>query len=99
MGNLRMSIALLSLMASVFGGVATAQIRPDGGARTTAPAVSSPTTAANNPAPKTVAKTAQPKRIARQQEADKSIDSRTVPARYRSSVPMEYLQYVPFDKK
>jgi hypothetical protein len=46
-----------------------------------------------------VAKTAQPKRIARQQEADKSIDSGAVPARYRRSVPMEYPLSVPFDKK
>jgi hypothetical protein len=36
--------------------------------------------------------------MTRQQEIDKSIDSGTVPKRYRSSVPKEYQQYVPFAK-
>jgi hypothetical protein len=30
------------------------------------------------------------------QEVDKSVDSGTVPAKYRSSVPKQYQQYVPF---
>jgi hypothetical protein len=38
------------------------------------------------------------KKMTRQQEIDKSIDSGTVPKRYRSSVPKEYQQYVPFAK-
>ena len=29
----------------------------------------------------------------------KSIDSGTVPSRYRSQVPKQYQQYVPFDKQ
>jgi hypothetical protein len=102
MMNLRISTTLLSLIASAFGGVATAQTTPNGGAPTTAPAASSPSTAPADPAPKTVAKTAdkaKPKRMTRQQEIDKSIDRGTVPARYRSSVPKEYQQYIPFDKK
>jgi hypothetical protein len=36
--------------------------------------------------------------MTRQQEIDKSIDSGTVPSRYRSRVPKEYQQYVPFSK-
>jgi hypothetical protein len=39
------------------------------------------------------------KRMTRQQEIDHSIESGTVPSRYRSSVPKEYQKYIPFDKK
>ena len=38
-------------------------------------------------------------KMTRQQEIDKSIDSGTVPARYRNSVPKEYQQYIPFEKR
>jgi hypothetical protein len=38
------------------------------------------------------------RRMTRQQEIDKSIDSGTVPSRYRSSVPKEYQHYIPFAK-
>jgi hypothetical protein len=37
--------------------------------------------------------------MTRQQEIDKSIDSGTVPGRYRSSVPKEYHHLIPFDKR
>ena len=37
--------------------------------------------------------------MTRQQEIDKSIESGTVPERYRRSVPKEYQQYIPFDKR
>ena len=36
--------------------------------------------------------------MTRQQEIDKSIDSGTVPSRYRKSVPKEYQHYIPFAK-
>jgi hypothetical protein len=39
------------------------------------------------------------KQLTRQQEIDRSIDRGTVPARYRSQVPREYQQYIPFDKR
>jgi outer membrane biosynthesis protein TonB len=39
------------------------------------------------------------KKMTRQQELDHSVDSGTVPARYRSSVPKEYHQYIPFAKQ
>lgn len=35
---------------------------------------------------------------ARRQEIERSIDSGTVPSRYRRSVPKEYQQYIPFSK-
>jgi hypothetical protein len=38
------------------------------------------------------------KKMTRKQEVDKSVESGTVPSRYRSSVPKEYQQYVPFAK-
>ena len=61
---------------------------------TAAPAATAPATAQNDqPAKKkTTAK------MTRQQEIDKSIDSGTVPARYRKQVPKEYQQYIPFSK-
>jgi hypothetical protein len=37
--------------------------------------------------------------MTRQQEIDHSIDNGTVPARYRSSVPKQYQQYIPFEKQ
>jgi hypothetical protein len=36
--------------------------------------------------------------ITRRHEIEKSIESGTVPSRYRSSVPKEYQQYIPFSK-
>ena len=38
-------------------------------------------------------------RMTREQELNHSIDTGTVPSRYRSQVPKEYQQYVPFDKR
>jgi hypothetical protein len=37
-------------------------------------------------------------KMTRQQEIDKSIDSGTVPSRYRKQVPKEYQRYIPFSK-
>jgi hypothetical protein len=52
-----------------------------------------PTRNADAPKKKKAAK------MTRQQEIDKSVDRGTVPARYRNSVPKQYQQYVPFDKR
>lgn len=38
------------------------------------------------------------KKKPRKSEVDRSVDNGTVPARYRSRVPKEYQQYVPFEK-
>jgi hypothetical protein len=94
-----------SAVALVFlpAGVALAQGTPSGG---TAPAATS--TAApearvpENTAPekeKAAPKKKKPAKMTRQQEIDRSIDRGTVPARYRNSVPKEYHQYIPFDKR
>ena len=89
-------------------GVALAQGTPSGG---TAPAATS-TAAPEAKAPESVApestapekekvtpKKKKPAKMTRQQEIDRSVDRGTVPARYRNSVPKEYHQYIPFDKR
>ena len=81
-------------------GVALAQGAPSGG---TAPAATSTAAPApENTAPvqdKAAPKKKKPAKMTRQQEIDRSVDRGTVPARYRNSVPKEYHQYIPFDKR
>jgi hypothetical protein len=93
------TIALMSLPASIV----LAQTTPNTGtttaappAATMAPPATSDTTAAEPVKP---AKKKPAKKMTRQQEIDKSIDSGTVPARYRSSVPKQYHHLIPFDKR
>jgi hypothetical protein len=96
-----------------FPAVALAQTTPDSTApaATTAPATTTAPAATTTSTPPSSAQTdttekASPKKkkpaakkMTRQQEIDHSIDSGTVPSRYRSSVPKEYQQYIPFDKR
>ena len=86
-------------------GVALAQGAPSGG---TAPEAKVPENkasenkASESTAPekeKAAPKKKKPARMTRQQEIDRSVDRGTVPARYRNSVPKEYHQYIPFDKR
>jgi hypothetical protein len=80
-------------------GVALAQGTPSGGTATPeASSAAAPETAAPEKG-KAAPKKKKPARMTRQQEIDRSIDRGTVPARYRSSVPKEYHQYIPFDKR
>jgi cell division septation protein DedD len=67
---------------------------PPAAATTAAPAA---TTTAAEPAKPTKKKAA--KKMTRQQEIDKSIDTGTVPARYRTQVPKQYHHLIPFDKR
>jgi len=72
-----------------------------------AAAPATPTTTPTAATPATTTTTAEPAKgskkkaakMTRQREIDKSIDSGTVPARYRKSVPKEYQQYIPFEKQ
>jgi hypothetical protein len=95
-------------------GVALAQGAPGGGTApaatsTTAPEPKAPenkappeNTARENTAAekeKAAPKKKKPAKMTRQQEIDRSVDRGTVPARYRNSVPKEYHQYIPFDKR
>jgi hypothetical protein len=90
------TIALVSLPA----GIVLAQTTPNAGTgtATTAPAAKTETTTAE-PAKSANKKPAKKKKMTRRQEIDKSIDSGTVPSRYRSSIPKRYHQYIPFDKR
>jgi hypothetical protein len=65
-------------------------------ATTTTPSTTSAATTSEPAAPKKKKKTAK---VTRQQEIDKSVESGTVPARYRNSVPKQYQQYIPFEKQ
>ena len=79
--------------------VALAQGAPGG---EPAAAATSSTTAPEEPAPekaKAPPRKKKPARMTRQQEIDRSIERGTVPARYRNSVPKEYHQYIPFDRR
>ena len=97
------SAALVFLPA----GVALAQGTPSGAAPSaTSTAAPEPKATENkateNTAPekeKAAPKKKKPARMTRQQEIDRSVDRGTVPARYRNSVPKEYHQYIPFDKR
>jgi hypothetical protein len=73
---------------------APAATTPAPAATTSAPAATAPATTQNDQP----AKKKQTAKMTRQQEIDKSIDSGTVPSRYRKQVPKEYQQYIPFSK-
>ncbi len=75
---------------------ATTAAQTPAAAAAAAPAAKTETTTTEPAKP---AKKNAPKKMTRQQEIDKSIDSGTVPARYRSSVPKEYHHLIPFDKR
>jgi hypothetical protein len=99
-----------SAAALVFlpAGVAVAQGASGGGTAPAATSAAAPetkapeNTAAESTAPekeKAAPKKKKPARMTRQQEIERSVDRGTVPARYRNSVPKEYHQYIPFDKR
>jgi hypothetical protein len=79
---------------------ATAPSAATAPAATTTPAAPAAATAETTTTEPAKPKKKKPaKRLTRQQEIDRSIDRGTVPARYRSQVPREYQQYIPFDKR
>jgi hypothetical protein len=90
--------ASLAALISLPAGVALAQSAPNSGTGTTTAAPST-TAAETAEKEKPATRKKKPAKMTRQQEIDRSIDRGTVPARYRSSVPKEYQQYIPFDKR
>jgi hypothetical protein len=86
-------------------GVALAQGAPSSGPAPASPAAPEAKVPENKapenvvPEKKAGSKKKKPTRMTRQQEIDRSVDRGTVPARYRNSVPKEYHQYIPFDKR
>ena len=105
MQKLSCVVAAVWAVSLVFvpAGVALAQGAPSGGAAPAATSTPAPEAKApENTAPekeKAAPKKKKPARMTRQQEIDRSVDRGTVPARYRNSVPKEYHQYIPFDKR
>jgi hypothetical protein len=94
------SLSRLVVAAAVIllpAGVALAQGAPAGGIDTGG--TTSAPEAATAEKEKAAPKKKKPARMTRQQEINRSIDRGTVPARYRNSVPKEYHQYIPFDKR
>ncbi|GMO33227.1 MULTISPECIES: hypothetical protein [Bradyrhizobium] len=102
------AVAALALMTQT--SLALAQTAPAAGgaaapaATTAAPAATTPSATTDTPSQptdskKSASKKPAKKKMTRQQEIDHSVDSGTVPARYRSSVPKQYQQYIPFDKQ
>lgn len=85
--------------APAAGGTATPPATTAAPAATTAPAAATDTSSQPTDSRKSASKKPAKKKMTRQQEIDHSIDSGTVPARYRSSVPKQYQQYIPFDKR
>jgi len=105
MQKLSRLVVAVSAAALVFlpAGAALSQGAPSGGTAPAATSTAAPETrASENTAPETekaAPKKRKPAKMTRQQEIDRSIDRGTVPARYRNSVPKEYHQYIPFDKR
>ncbi|MGX4773754.1 hypothetical protein ACWAUC_28585 [Bradyrhizobium guangdongense] len=83
--------------------LALAQTAPAASGTPPAAATTAPAASTDNPAPpaepKKSAQKKPKKKMTRRQEIDHSIDTGTVPARYRSSVPKQYQQYIPFEKQ
>jgi len=100
-----LAAAIVALMTG--SSVALAQTTPNSGAAGTAPEATSPPAATTSTAQSdptatdkaTPKKKTTTKKMTRQQEIDHSIDTGTVPARYRGSVPKEYQHYIPFEKR
>ena len=100
MQKLSRLVVAMSAAAQVFltAGAALAQGAPGSGTATTSTSSTAAPEAAA-PEEKAAPKKKKPGKMTRQQEIDRSIDRGTVPARYRNSVPKEYHQYIPFDKR
>ena len=98
----RLSRVMLAVSAAALvllpAGSALAQGAPSGGTAPAATTTAAPETTAPEKE-KAAPKKKKPARMTRQQEIDRSVDRGTVPARYRNSVPKEYHQYIPFDKR
>ena len=77
---------------------AAPEAAPTTSAPAAAPAAQPATAPATTEADTGTKKKKSGKKMTRRQEIDKSIDSGTVPSRYRSSVPKEYQHYIPFAK-
>lgn len=85
----------LAQTAPAAGGAAA----PAAATTTTTPGATTDSSSQPTDSKKSASKKPAKKKMTRQQEIDHSVDSGTVPARYRSSVPKQYQHYIPFDKQ
>ncbi|MGX1319804.1 outer membrane receptor protein involved in Fe transport [Bradyrhizobium sp. USDA 377] len=95
---LAQSSLALAQNAPAAGGTAAPAATTTAPAATTTPGATTDTSQPSD-SKKSAAKKPAKKKMTRQQEIDHSIDTGTVPARYRSSVPKQYQQYIPFEKR
>lgn len=93
------SLALAQSAPAAAGTAAPAATTTAPAATTTAPGAAPDSSSQPSDAKKSASKKPAKRKMTRQQEIDHSVDSGTVPARYRSSVPKQYQQYIPFDKQ
>ncbi len=96
---LQTPLALAQSAPAAGGAAAPAATTTAPAATTTTPSATTDTSSQPSDSKKTASKKPAKKKMTRQQEIDHSVDSGTVPARYRSSVPKQYQQYIPFDKQ
>ncbi|MBR0702068.1 hypothetical protein ML401_05840 [Bradyrhizobium sp. 62B] len=89
----------LAQTAPAAGGTAAPAATTTAPATTAAPAATTDSSSQPTDSKKSASKKPAKKKMTRQQEIDHSVDTGTVPARYRSSVPKQYQQYIPFDKQ
>lgn len=92
-------LALAQGAPAAGGTAAPAATAPASAAATTAPGATIDSSGQPTDAKKSASKKPAKKKMTRQQEIDHSVDTGTVPSRYRSSVPKQYHQYIPFDKR
>ncbi|PJG51355.1 hypothetical protein CVM73_31350 [Bradyrhizobium forestalis] len=95
----QMPLALAQGAPAAGGTAAPAATTTAPAATTTAPSATPDSSSQPTDTKKSASKKPAKKKMTRQQEIDHSIDTGTVPARYRSSVPKQYQQYIPFDKR
>jgi hypothetical protein len=93
------SFALAQGAPAAGGTAAPAATTAAPAATTTAPTATNDASSQPTDSKKSASKKPAKKKMTRQQEIDHSVDSGTVPARYRGSVPKQYQQYIPFDKQ
>ncbi len=85
--------------APAAGGTSTPAATTAPPAATTPPSATTDSASQPTETKKSASKKPAKKKMTRQQEIDHSVETGTVPARYRSSVPKQYHQYIPFDKR
>ncbi|WP_018317208.1 hypothetical protein [Bradyrhizobium sp. WSM2793] len=89
----------LAQSAPAAGGTAAPAATTAAPETTAAPAATTDSPSQPTDSKKSASKKPAKKKMTRQQEIDRSVDTGTVPARYRSSVPKQYQQYIPFAKQ